>query len=380
MQRRGGGVCAWLIPLVGFIAAGCTSIAPFQDEDIARVRVGNHDAVEVSASEVAPLVVTHGLLALQAYRNELYHLGPRTGRPAEPQADSTAEFDRRARLWLRQWRLVEALVNECGEDWGNRRDFGYGGARGSCDVEDSPGGRILDGLGVQVWAREGARGAYCTEIAIAFRGTDRRQADDWLSNFRAVTRVLHLYDQYEQVQAHIGGILGRIERLPCYRKGKTSIVATGHSLGGGLAQQAAYQNGRIRRVYAYDPSFVTGHYDLKPELRHDNEKGLRIERVYEHGEVLAYTRLVLRNLYPPSPCNPQIRNIRFNLQHGGTIVSQHSLPGLLLKLMEIAGRPKPGPAGETVLPVSNLADPVSHACLPAAYTVLVSAGPAQRRE
>lgn len=381
MGRQGGGVCAaLLILLLGCLAAGCSSIAPFQGETIARVRVGNHDAVEREARAVAPLVVSYGLLALQAYRNELYRLGQRTGRLPEPQADSTPEFTRLARPWLRPWRLVDALVNECGEDWGNRRDFGYGPVRGSCESDESPAGRILDGLGVQIWARDAANGAYCPEIVIAFRGTDRRQADDWLSNFRAVTRVLHLYDQYEQVQAHIGGILQRVTRLPCYREGRTRITATGHSLGGGLAQQAAYQDKRVRRVYAFDPSFVTGYYDLAPELRQDNERGLRIERVYEHGEVLAYPRLVLRNLYPPSPCNPQIRNIRFNLQHGGTIISQHSLPGLLQRLMEISKRPRAGPVDESVLPVSELTDPVSHACRPISHAVLVGAAPAPRGE
>jgi pimeloyl-ACP methyl ester carboxylesterase len=354
------------------LLAGCSSIAPFQDETSARVRVGHHDAVERPVGQVAPLVVGYGLLALQTKRDELFALGPDSKPPAPTKLDTDSEFARLAAPWLRPWVLVRALVNECAAGWGNRRDFGYDGAPGSCAENDSPKGRVLDGLGVQVWTRGRPDGRFCPEIAIAFRGTDPREADDWYSNFRAVTRILHLYDQYEQVQDHIKGILDRFERLPCHRP-STRIVAVGHSLGGGLAQQAAYKDRRIRRVYAFDPSFVTGYYDLDPAKRQANEKGLRIERVYEHGEVLAYPRLVLRNLYPPSPCDPQIRNIRFNLRHGGTIISQHSLDGLLLELLKLShGRAQAKP-DESVLPVSELADAVTGACLPAGRVALAAA-------
>lgn len=363
-MARTGGIGARLLASAGaLLLAGCSSIAPFQDETIARVRVGHHDAVERPAAAVAPLVVGYGVLALQTKRDELFRLGPGAV-PLPPKSTGVdSAFARLARPWLRPWVLVRALVNECTADWGNRRDFGYGGRPGSCADSDSPAGRVLDGLGLQVWTRGAPGGAFCPEVVIAFRGTDPREADDWYSNFRAFTRILKLYDQYEQVQGHIKGIVDRIERLPCHRPA-TRIVAVGHSLGGGLAQQAAYKDQRIRRVYAFDPSFVTGYYDLAPAERQHNEKGLRIERVYEHGEVLAYPRLVLRNLYPPSPCDPQIRNIRFNLRHGGTIIAQHSLDDLLFELLTLAKGKADAAPDEAQLPVSELADPATARCRP----------------
>ena len=49
----------------------------------------------------------------------------------------------------------------------------------------------------------------------------------------------------------------------------------------GLAQLAAYSDRRIRRVYAFDPSMVTGFYSVDPPNRDRNVRGLGIERVYE---------------------------------------------------------------------------------------------------
>ncbi len=173
---------------------------------------------------------------------------------------------------------------------------------------------------------------------------------------------MHLYDQYEQVQEHISGILDVVRDFSCYREGQTTILATGHSLGGGLAQQAAYADGRIRRVFAFDPSFVTGYYDLERPLREKNSAGLKIERIYEHGEVLAYARLLMRNIYPPEACDPQIRHIRFNLISGGSIVEQHSLKALTAQLLVLAEGTAGRRTDDSFLPVSPLANGATARC------------------
>jgi hypothetical protein len=89
-------------------------------------------------------------------------------------------------------------------------------------------------------------------------------------------------------------------------------------------QLAAYSDSRIRRVYAFDPSMVTGYYSVDPLHRDQNVKGLCMERVYEHGEILAYGRYFMRQFIPLSPCNPRVVSIRFHVIHGSPI-AQHSL-------------------------------------------------------
>lgn len=353
--------------------AACGTIEIVQDKNYARVRVGAEDAKALPARDVAPYVVGYALLSLAAYDDALYGVAKplATGsREAVAQRDDDQAFGTLARPWLAPWALAETLINDCRGAPSPRRDFGFGGREGDCTLDESPRGRILDGLGLQVWThgrqesgRQGTR--FCREVILGFRGTDRSQRDDWLSNFRLLTRVLPLYDQYEQVQDHIGPILDRVERYPCYRRGRTEIVAIGHSLGGGLAQQAAYRDGRVRRVFAFDPSFVTGYYDLDPKKRVDNSRGLKIERVYEHGEILAYPRLLLRNVYPPSACDPQIRHIRFNLIDGGSILAQHSLATLTAGLLELAKGKAGSPDNDGFLPISPYASGRTGKCLPA---------------
>ena len=74
-------------------------------------------------------------------------------------------------------------------------------------------------------------------------------------------------DQYKQVQDHIAAFIRDIEDDPCYGGNKTTIVAVGHSLGAGLAQHANYADGRIKRIYEFDPTFVTGSLDPRSEER-----------------------------------------------------------------------------------------------------------------
>lgn len=102
------------------------------------------------------------------------------------------------------------------------------------------------------------------------------------------------------------------------------IFAAGHSLGGGLAQHAGYSAYGISDVYAFNPSPVTGFYSIEAHVREKIVKNLRVLRMYEHGEVLAYCRLVLRPFYPLSYRDPSIVEIRFNFGTGDA-VSEHSM-------------------------------------------------------
>ena len=68
---------------------------------------------------------------------------------------------------------------------------------------------------------------------------------------------------------------------------------------------------------------VTGYYSVNPLNRDENVKGLRMERIYEHGEILAYARYVTRQFIPRSRYL-RVVSVRFDVIHGSPI-AQHSL-------------------------------------------------------
>lgn len=202
------------------------------------------------------------------------------------------------------------------------------------------GCHALPGIGLQVWANGAARDGSC-EVAVAFRGTD--DPDDWFTNFRWITRwIPGLYDQYDQTRsamrhgppdAWLEWIKGQTGHV-CGTKPLT-IVAVGHSLGGGLAQQAAYTSkGGVARVFAFDPSPVTGFYSVEDTLRNDSKERLEIHRVYEGGEILSYFRSFLRRFYGATKSSPAIYNAKFNLEGGG-VIDNHSIGRMIQHYMDL---------------------------------------------
>ena len=259
------------------------------------------------------------MLAEQAYEPKVYakrRMAPRFGcAPDDPDGCPSPADSKRAARWLNQWRYVWSCDGP-----------------GPCETHTPGRSEPVDGLGVQVWARKGAR---CPEAVIAFRGTLQGNKGDWESNFHWILRAFPIYDQYDQVRDHVRDFVAHIESDKCFDPRSTQITAVGHSLGGGLAQLAAYSDPAIRRVYAFDPSMVTGYYSVNPENRNQTVQGLRMERVYEHGEILAYARYFMRQFIPLSPCNPRVVSVRFDVIHGSPI-SQHSLTDFDNGLLKIA--------------------------------------------
>jgi hypothetical protein len=300
---------------------GCAELHLDQtpDQVIQRTEGENNFALRQKAGPVAARVLPYALLAEQTYDQRVYtthSAAPRatTCVAGEPENCGGAD-DRRSAQWLSEWRYVWSCE---GPD--------------ECKVRTPGQSEPVGGLGVQVWARKGAR---CPEAVVAFRGTVGGDKGDWESNFHWILRDLPVYDQYDQVRDHVGDFIGHIEHDPCYRRGATQITAVGHSLGGGLAQLAAYSDSRIRRVYGFDPSMVTGFYSVDPPNRDRNVQGLGIERIYEFGEVLAYGRLIMLHSIPLSPCNPRVVSVRFRVFHGAPI-ALHSLTDLDNGLLKVA--------------------------------------------
>jgi pimeloyl-ACP methyl ester carboxylesterase len=183
-------------------------------------------------------------------------------------------------------------------------------------------------------------------IAIVFRGTEFTSWRDWKSNLRWF-RVAHLLpfvkDQYTVIAETVGKEF--VDAVIEKQLQECEIIVTGHSLGGGLAQHLAYSLPskeaetkkpiRVAKVCTFDPSPVTGWSTAGPS-KHDNAKDLHIDRAFEHGEALAYIRLLISYVYPPPAYNPSVREIRFNVVKTTNPFRNHSMRLLAVALMREA--------------------------------------------
>jgi hypothetical protein len=206
----------------------------------------------------------------------------------------------------------------------------------------------LHGMQVRAWSKEGT-------LAVAFRGTDFSSPVDWVANSNWFWRYLPRHsDQYSDVAMNIGNDLARYaeERANAGQPIK-ELVTTGHSLGGGLAQYLAYSLPshaalpRVKKVYAFNPSPVTGWFLVPESLRTSNVKSLAIDRVFEHGEVLAYIRWMLGFAVPPRESAPAVREVRFNNIPSINIVHSHSIDLMACYLQDLSLK---GPANAQKIP------------------------------
>lgn len=209
---------------------------------------------------------------------------------------------------------------------------------------------------VQVWENKKQR-----KIVVAFGGTEPTNILDWLSNLRWF--IPEREDEYsivaKQVAPQFMEEIKRRATLPEYSYLRDmKIHATGHSLGGGLAQQFAYAlppdpEGivpRVTRVYAFDPSPVTGHNSVDPAVRKHNSCGMKIDRIYERGEILAAARALTGFFLIPSKNDPAIRGVRYMLFWNSPFksISSHSMPRLACYLQHAKGRPLPPDAQDEI--------------------------------
>lgn len=183
-------------------------------------------------------------------------------------------------------------------------------------------------------------------LAVAFGGTVFTSGRDWSSNLRWFVPGDRNDEYTALVRRFIPALRDKFIELkarPEYEQlASATLVSTGHSLGGGLAQQFAYalvlddNLPRVGKVYAFDPSPVTGFYSVDNKVLDVNRKHLAIERIYERGEVLASLRSALSIVYPLSSSEPAISEVRYNLSNGNP-VTQHSLMALARGLTMAAG-------------------------------------------
>jgi len=188
-------------------------------------------------------------------------------------------------------------------------------------------------------------------VAVAFGGTVINNKNDWAANLRWFMPKWLLAghpDEYsELVQYFAPAFVEEFKTKLQVQDGEwaflknAAIYSTGHSLGGGLAQQFAYALPldapvRVTQVFAFDPSPVTGFYSVPVEIRDGNKKTLFIDRVYERGEVLAILRSFTSLFVAPSASEPAIRGVRYALFYPAAPISGHSIKQLACKLNEAA--------------------------------------------
>ena len=142
------------------------------------------------------------------------------------------------------------------------------------------------------------QGKTITQAVIAVRGTENLQGQilgDWWNNV-AVPFLGIDPTEYQYARQRIGAAIAKL-RDPSEGGPDLKIYLTGHSLGGGIAQQSAYLE-RVQATYVFNTSPVTNWSNLKldPQLnaqmaRHGTGDP-KIIRVTEHGEFLDYVRWV----------------------------------------------------------------------------------------
>ncbi|WP_235007986.1 hypothetical protein [Caballeronia humi] len=192
-------------------------------------------------------------------------------------------------------------------------------------------------LRVEVWERKTP-----PAVVVTFGGTVFESLNDWKSNLRWFLPIRD--DEYTQlVKEFVPAFTTEYRRHVFIGNSKTPpIYSTGHSLGGGLAQQFAYAlpvkpDGLIvDRVIVFDPSPVTGYYSVEEGVRTRGAKRLVIDRVFERGEVLASVRSILAFFYRPSEESPAVRAVRYNFEGIVNPITAHSMSRLACGLFETA--------------------------------------------
>jgi hypothetical protein len=193
-------------------------------------------------------------------------------------------------------------------------------------------------LRFEVWERREP-----AAVVIVFGGALFTSRDDWLANLRWFI-PWHI-DAYTQVVERLGPAFVRryAERLmdPAAQHLRAApLYAAGHSLGGSLAQQFAYalpQSSvvpRVRAVYAFDPSPVSGYFSVDPSRRDENQRHLAIDRIFERGELWAALRPLINFVVPPSAEHPTIRTVRYQLFYALNPIAGHAMGKLACRLYE----------------------------------------------
>ncbi len=294
----------------------------------ARVRTSHHRAVLADPSAVAGRVLPYALMSAYAYR-----LGPGCA-----DAGNEEKLDAAA-----QGRLESRIAATAGsaDAWTRVPGLSIHDAVGHFECEDD------EGLAYHVWERtvDGRK-----LVVLAFRGTSG--TGDWkYGNLWWFGRFVFRDNQYTRARAHAEAIIRHYDEQALREKlNRPRFVATGHSLGGGLAQHVLYSfPGRIEQAIVFDPSSVTGYADVDhehhvlacaceiPALRDEGiviEPEPRILRVYQTYEILSDLRIFHKFFFEPER---HVMEVRVPFEAPYEQVKRHSMSNLADNLFDAAG-------------------------------------------
>lgn len=140
-------------------------------------------------------------------------------------------------------------------------------------------------VGIKAFVRTNASASETIDVIVAFRGTQLTSAQDWLSNFSWFVGSFPIATHYDSARLAMAQIM---RRLTLEHPGaKFRYVATGHSLGGGLAQHVADGFPCVSSA-VFNTSFVTNSFVYQTQYPNH-----RTSSIFEDRDVLTHIRNTL---------------------------------------------------------------------------------------
>jgi hypothetical protein len=273
---------------IALSTTGCGAIKTWDaaSKSYGKKQGGKNDDTEAVFSEDRYLVDTanrFGLMALfaeTAYRRELTL--PNQQRDRE--ACEYLEADWNGNRMRGMPRLADA--EEGWERWVPESDPGKPSAEPPC--RNSGSGLFYETYVYRQKPLAKGLPGRITEAVISFRGTENR-AGEFLSDWTTSLAAAFGFEpaQYKEAREHLPGLIQRLQAI----NANMPIYTTGHSLGGGLAQQAGYLSPAVKEVFTFNTSPVTNWTRLRHEGLVKQAYPI-IHRVYHGGEFLEFPRFV----------------------------------------------------------------------------------------
>ncbi len=182
-----------------------------------------------------------------------------------------------------------------------------------------------NGLTYDVYHNSGGQAAFL--VMVAFRGTDGVLDADTIANLSWLTQWVNPWDQYREARNALPTIFADAKRAALGRP--VHVIATGHSLGGGLAQHVAHAHPCVSAV-VFNPSFVTnelifGRYDPV------------IVRIYENDEPFSQVAQVVGREGANSPRRSVYRlNTQEWKDSKGSTFAEHRMTFLAAGMLRMA--------------------------------------------